>query len=383
MSSCINPYHVDIKKYKDLLVVDGGITDENKSHFIKLTRSIANLDETPLAETAAHVVITCDDGTIEVLKEIEPGVYKTDSVNFVVKIGKAYKLSIQTSNGRSYHSEECEILKPTEIGKVYFNRNDIVSVSNEELEGISFFVDGRAPKDAYLRWMYDEDWKFSIPYPSLIDFDENKELENISIENKYCWKKSNSHEIIIQSLQGQNSSEVKGKEVCFIPSDNTDRFNIKYAINIKQLRISEKEYQFWNKLKESSQEVGDVFGTQPFTIEGNVRSDNDKNESVLGYFQTGSVASKRIFIDYEDIVGLKLELRNNSRFCPVDTIIVDYYNFHTLYDIYKEYVLKRKWKIYDRLEQEIGEPDGLMVVTPYCNDCSLSGSTKKPLFWED
>lgn len=383
MNSCVEPYNAQVNGYEDLLVVDGLITDENKSHQVKLTRSIANLDEIPVAETNAVVVISCNDGTSEVLKEFEPGVYKTDSVNFVVKIGNRYKLSIRTSQGKNYHSEECEILTPTAIEKIYYNKKDIIGVNNEDLEGISFFVDGSAPVDSYLRWMYDEDWKFSIPYPTLIGFDENKELVEKKIENEYCWKKSNSYEIITQSLQSQNSSEVKGKEVCFIPSDNTDRFNIKYAINIKQLRISEKEYLFWNKLKESSEEVGDIFGTQPFTIEGNITIDDDTNELVLGYFQTGSVASKRIFIDYEDIVTLNLQLINNSSFCSIDTVEVDNDKFYSLYGIYEEYVLNKGLRVYDRIDAMIGEPDGLLIVSPFCNDCSLTGSTKKPLFWED
>lgn len=383
MSSCVEPYNVVVTKYKDLLIVDGQITNENKSHQVKLTRSVANLDEIPALETDAVVIISCSDGTNEVLKEVEPGVYQTDSVSFVVKVGNVYKLLIQTSNGKSYHSDECEIPEPTEIENVYFSKNTIVSANNEVYEGVSFFVDGNAPKDAYLRWMYTEDWEFSIPYPSLINFDENKELIKIPIENEFCWKKSDSYEIIIQSQKNQGSSEVKGKEICFIPSNNTDRFNLKYAINIKQLRISEKEFVFWNKLKESSEDVGDIFGTQPFTIESNVRSDNDNDEPVLGYFQTGSIVSKRIFIDYDDVTELKLELKNSELYCLTDTIEVDYYWFYSMYDIYEEYILKRDYEVYDRIEGVIGEPDALIIVQPYCNDCSLNGSSKKPLFWED
>lgn len=377
--SCVEPYSVEMDRYENLLVVDGQITDENKSHHVKLTRSIANLDEIPVAETNAVVEISCNDGTNEILKEVEPGVYKTDSVNFIVKVGGVYTLSIKTSNGKKYHSEKCEILEPTEIDKVYFDRNDIISVNNEALEGISFFVDGKAPKDAYLRWMYDEGWEFSVPNPSRIGFDENNELEYIRVENRYCWKKSSSPEIIIQSLQGQNSTGIKGKEVCFIPSDNTDRFNLKYAINIKQLRISKNEYEFLDKLKESSEEVGDISGTQPFTIEGNIKSDTDENEPVLGYLQTGSVTSSRVFIDYDDALNLALSLRNNTPYCPLDTVLIDHGRFNTLYDIYEEYVKNGEKRLFDVLPFRAG----LRLVYPRCSDCSLTGTTKKPLYWED
>jgi len=379
MNSCVEPYNIQVNGYKDLLVVDGQITDENKSHHVKLTRSIANLDEIPVAETNAVVVISCNDGTSEVLKEFEPGVYETDSVNFIVKIGDIYTLLIQTSNGKKYHSEKCEILEPTEIDRVYFDRNDVISVNNEALEGISFFVDGKAPEDAYLRWMYDGGWKFSVPYPTRIGFDENNELEHIRSKNRYCWKKSSSNEILIQSLQNQNSDELKGKEVCFIPSDNTDKFNLKYAINIKQLRISKKEYEFFDKLKESSEEVGDISGTQPFTIEGNIKSDSDENEPILGYFQTGSVTSSRVFIDHEEALSLTLSLRDNTPYCPLDSVLLDNDKFKFLYDIYEEYDVNGDKRIFDVLPLNAG----LLLVYPRCCDCSVTGSLKKPLYWED
>lgn len=379
MSSCVEPYNVVVSKYKDLLVVDAQITNENKSHEVKLTRSIANLDVTPTLETDAVVIISCDDGTNEILKEVEPGVYKTDSVNFIVKVGGVYTLSIQTSNGKKYHSDKCEILEPTEIDRVYFDRNELISVNNESLEGISFFVDGKAAENSYLRWMYEEGWKFSVPYPTRIGFDENNKLKHIPSKNRYCWKKSSSNQILIQSLQSQNTTEIKGKEVCFIPSDNTDKFNMKYAINIKQLRISKKEYDFLDKLKESSEEVGDISGTQPFSIKGNIISDTDEDEPVLGYFQTGSVTSSRVFIDHDEALSLPLFLRDNTPYCPLDTVLLDNERYKVLYDIYEKFDINGSKRVFDVLPLN----SGLLFVYPRCCDCSVTGSLKKPLYWED
>jgi len=382
-NSCVDPYNVDVKKYKDLLVVDALITNENKSHQVKLTRSIANLDEVPVAETMAIVTISCNNGTEVTLKETEPGIYKTDSTQFIVEIGKSYKLKIQTSDGKRYSSEECEILTPTVIDEVYFNRKDIINVNSEVQEGVSFFVNGEASSDAYLRWMYEEDWKFSIPYPTRIGFDENEELFYLPFQKLYCWKKSSSREIIIQSLNNQRSTEIIGKEVCFIPSDDTDRFNVKYSVNVKQLNISQEEYNFWSKLKEASEEVGDIFGTQPFSITGNIKSDTDENEHVLGYFQTGSVVSKRVFLDYRDVLNLQLSLRDSRPLCSLDTVMVDYNKYNSIYEIYSRLVLKEGRGLYDQPIGEFGPLNGLLITDISCSDCSLKGSRKKPIFWED
>nr|WP_275123287.1 DUF4249 domain-containing protein [Ancylomarina sp. DW003] len=382
-SSCVDPYHVDVKGYKDLLVVDALITNENRSHQVKLARSKANLDEEPIVESKAQVVIICNDGTEEILKEVEPGVYKTDSTKFIVEIGKIYKLKITTSSGKQYSSDECEILEHTEINRVFYKRQDRININNEKQEGINFFVDAKSTENTYLRWMYEEDWKFSILYPTLIGFDENKEVVYLPVQNFYCWKRSCSNEIIIQSLENQNSAAIEGKEVCFIPSDYTDRFYIKYSINIKQLNISKEEYNFWSKLKEASEEVGDIFGTQPFTITGNVKSDNDANEPVLGYFQTGSVVTKRVFLDYKDVARLELSLKNKKSMCELDTIPVDNFTYNSLYEIYEEQVLKRGRGLHDQPMGDFGPMNALLITDVKCTDCSQTGSPKKPSFWED
>lgn len=378
--SCIDSYNVEVKNHENLLVVDALITNENKSHTVKLSRSIKNLDEVSKMETNAFVSIVCSDGAVESLKEVDPGIYVTDSLKFVVEVGKKYQLLISTSNGSKYSSNECEILEPTEFDRVFYKKNEKVTVNNEVIEGVSFFVDGRAVPDAYLRWIFEEDWKFSIAYPTRIGFDENEDMIYIPIKNYYCWKNSISNEIITQSLKNQNSTEIKGKEVCFVPSDNNDRFTYKYAIKIKQLHISQMEFEFWNKLKESSENVGDVFGTQPFSVEGNIKADGDKSERVLGYFQAVSVVSKRIFIDYTDVANLELTLKNTGQSCPLDTVLVNKKN-PTLYKLYEEFVLNKGFSLYDKLDDE--NKIGLLLSRQKCSDCSLTGSNEKPSFWED
>lgn len=375
LNSCVVPYNLDEEGYKDLLTVDAQITNENKSHFVKLSRSIANLNESPEVETNAVVRIQCNDGTEEILKEIESGVYRTDSTKFVVKVGNTYKLLIKTSNGKSYSSNECEILKPSKIDRIYSERKEVVDVNNEILEGVGIFVEGKGYSGSYLRWTYEEDWMFMTPHHYYTILDENSVASSGIVKDIYCWKKSSSNEIAIHSFQGQDSFDLKGNEVCFIPSDNTDRFMEKYAINIKQLSISKEEYEYWNKLQITSEEVGDVFGTQPFSVIGNIKSEIDEKELVLGYFQTGSVTAKRIYFDYKDVDRLELSLKNSIQNCELDTLKISE-RYPTPYSLYERFVLKGDRMIYPN-------SDALLSAPSICFECSLTGSPKKPSFWED
>lgn len=377
--SCIDPYNVDVSNSENLLVVEALITDEIKSHEVKLSRSISNIGEIPNPEENATVMIFCDDGNEEVLQEKAPGVYKTDSIKFKAVVGKSYKLKIKTENGDVFESSKCKMLEPSKIDRLYYKKGTTIDVNNEEVEGIQFYVDGESAIDSYVRWLYEEDWKFSITHPQYIDFDEHEDLIYIPVENFYCWKNSISNEIVVQSLENQNSTSIDGKKVCFIPSGINDKFNIKYSILIKQLTISKEEYNYWNKLKESTEDVGDIFGSQPYSTEGNIKNITNSEEIVLGYFQTGAVTSKRIFITWEDAAEIGLKDVIVIPYCHQDTVDVDNNYFHNLYDIYEYYVLNGNFKLHDKPM----ERDALIIVEPTCVDCSLTGSLKKPKFWED
>ncbi|NOU60273.1 DUF4249 domain-containing protein [Marinifilum caeruleilacunae] len=382
LTKCVDPYHVNVTNGKNVLVVDALITNEDKSHFVKLSRSRANLEDENLMETGAFVSIKGDHGENEVLKETEPGVYKTDQSKFITRIGGKYILSIITSDGKHYESQECEILQPSEINNVYYKADTIINGNNEEVEGLRFYVDGTSANNDYLRWLCDENWKFNVPYATKIAFDENKQLYHIPEINKFCFKSFAPYEISIQALNEYTSREIVGKSACFIPTNYSDRFQIKYSISIKQMSISAEEYEFWSKMKKVNEDGGDMFGIQPFSIPGNIVCMDDDNEEVLGYFQTGGVASKRLFITRAEARDLGLRLLYDHG-CVTDTVMVDEWH-PSLYELYEKYVLTDGYGLYDQPVGEMGSPlNGLLIVKKKCTDCRLTGSSEKPLFWED
>lgn len=382
--SCMDPYKVDISNSENLLVVESLITDENKSHVVKISRSISDLGDVYTSEENATVIIVCNDGTEEVLTEKSPGFYVTDSLKFKVIVGNSYKLKIKTKNGDTYESDDCKMLPASTIDRVYYERKVITDVNDELIEGIQFFVDGKAGSDSYVRWLYEEVWKFAVPYPQYVTFVDNEkkdsmELVSISPQNVYCWKKSESQEIEVHSLGNQSSSLLQGKNVCFIPTGINDKFNIKYSINIKQLSISREEYNYLNKLKESTEDVDDLFGSQPYSVQGNIKNIENADEPVLGYFQMGAVSSKRVFVSWQDAMDLGLQNVIVLESCPTDTIYIDGDNFKDLYSIYEYFVLNGELVLHDR---EL-LPTGLILTEPQCADCRLTGSPKRPEFWED
>ena len=386
ISSCLEPYEVDISNYEDLLVVDALITDEVKNHRVYLTRSVPNLDTEPSVESGALVMITDETGKEEVLTEIEPGVYETDQLQFIARVGGTYTLTIRTSNGNTYQSEPCTIVPKSSINKVHYKKGKEWNVDEtEEFEGIHILVDGTASEDTYVRWLYDEDWKFKVPYPVLMDYNyQTQDWEYMKIENEYCWKSYDSNQVLIHSFSNQENPTIKNREVCFVPSEVTDKLTVRYSVLVKQLSISKQEYEFWNKLKISTEDVGDVFGSQPFSITGNIQNTNDAKEPVLGYFQTGSVASERLYINRQEIADIELPIRSYKEGCRVDSFKADGLSYSSALEIYETLVVSGPYNLHDAIYSDMSMAViGLLLAPPPCSDCTVTGNPQKPDFWED
>ena len=104
--------------------------------------------------------------------------------------------------------------------------------------------------------------------------------------NEFCWKYSHSSDILIHSdVILQESSEPEKMPLLFIASDNSDRLLIHYSILVKQHSISKEEYDFWNNIKQVNEAGDDIFGKQPYMVDGNIHNISNPDEKVLGYFQ--------------------------------------------------------------------------------------------------
>ena len=386
VNSCIEPFDATIGDYKDLLVIEGAISNENKSHYIMLTRSAANIDEPIKYEQGAAVAIRDDLNNEVVLNEVSPGIYKTDSLRFKGIVGRSYTLLINTSDGKSYKSEPCLMNQPSQIDDVYPMPAKGWDSEGIEKSGIDILVDatGNAEGESYLRWTYDEDWKFRIRHPVKYIIFSNDSAKSIVPENVICWKSDVSKDIMIHSFQNQVNKTVKGKQLYFIPTGDNDKISIRYSTLVRQYSISKKEYGFWNKLKESTENVGDIFGKQPFSISGNVNCIDDPKEPVLGYFQVGGVTSKRIYINQSYLLEHNLPVWDINNGCPADSFLVDGVTYKSSYQIYETLVLPGTRSLVEPIYDASGQNMlGLMLTYPECGNCTLTGNINPPPFWSN
>ncbi|NLJ42192.1 MAG: DUF4249 domain-containing protein [Bacteroidales bacterium] len=360
-TGCITQFVPETDEDKDILVVEGMITDQPETYTVKLSKSM------PLGKKAAlkplkgcSVSVSDDKGNYYQFRESSTaGTYLSDKSVFSGVVGRKYTLHIFTGNATpshySYQSLPMELISTPPIDSLYYEK--VVIKEKDEnsgpKEGCQIYLNthDESGKCKYYRWDYTETWEFRLPY---------------MVTNHICWITNNSTVIKIKNTSVLSENVIRKYPLNFISSE-TDRLSQKYSLLVNQYSLNEDEFNYWEKLQNVSQDVGGLYDVIPASIPGNIFCVEDPAERVLGYFSVSGKSSERIFIK-ETFRGLI----NLYRQCPVDTI----YGNKPIPNLNSSV-----WVIVD--EPYSMPPYKIITDKKYCADCTTRGVTIKPDFWDE
>jgi hypothetical protein len=107
LSSCITQFVPKTNEDKELIVVEGLITDQPGINTIKLSKSLPlGTTNLPNPATGCTVTVSDDLGNKFSLRETDPGTYVTDPDVFQGTVGRQYTLHISTNYAFYNHSYE-------------------------------------------------------------------------------------------------------------------------------------------------------------------------------------------------------------------------------------------------------------------------------------
>jgi hypothetical protein len=358
LNSCITQFIPKTSEDKEILVVEGLITDQPALSSVKLSKSFPLGGKSSAMTLSGYIITVSDDlGSIVNFTETSPGTYSPPG-SFIGVAGRIYTLHIKSnsaSNGINYESFPVEMKVVPPIDSIYYEKKTIVEGdnNNNKQEGCQIYLNTHDPTNQckFFRWEYTETWKFLIPY---------------SVKNQVCWISSNSDIINVKSTVVLSEDKIIKYPLNFI-SNLTDRLRVKYSILVKQYSLNEDEYLYWEKLQSIGEHVGGLYDIIPSSVPGNVFSLTDPNERVLGYFSVSATTSKRIFI--KDYFAGTVTPYTDAR-CIADTIpgngpVPDLNNTVWI------------------LVQSSLPPYIVTTNDKGCSDCTLRGTNVKPDFWTD
>ncbi len=299
-NSCVESFDIKTISFESALVVEATISDEIKYHKINLSRTFELEEKGPLTESNAAVKIVDDLQNIYNFHEIIPGKYVSKE-EFGAVGNRNYQLKIVTNEGKTYSSKLTQLTNTSQIGKVYAKKS-------EDEDGVNIFVDSYNPNgnSRYYRYEYEETYKIIASNWSLQDlvvvskdsllFDFILRDENTRI----CYNTIYSKGIIQTETNNLVDDRITKFPVRYISSDN---FIIahRYSMLLKQYVQSQEAYTFYKTLDDLSDSESLFSQNQPGFISGNVLSEDNSNEKVIGFFEVSSVSTKRIFFNPNDL----------------------------------------------------------------------------------
>ncbi len=376
-SGCVEPFEPETVTFESALVVEATITDEQKIQEIFLTRTFAFEEDGPEAERNATVVVRDNAGNTFTFAESEPGIYRSVS-EFSAEAGRNYTLNITTNNGRSYSSSTIELPASRQLDRIYAER--IINADGDE--GIGIFADSFDPSGnpQNYRYSYEETFKIIAPNwnPQMLVGDPeggcNMFVVPRELDEEVCYRTDASTNIIQIQTNTLDEDRVNRFLVRFINRNNYI-ITHRYSILVKQLIQSDASFNFYQTLNDFSGSESLFSETQPGFLQGNVSSDQDEEEKVLGYFDVATVDERRIFFDYEDFFeGERLPPYVNP--CNSSAPILANEAGCVLRPIVESNEVRY---LSDNVPALNEGP--FRIVPRVCGDCTVLGSTEVPEFW--
>jgi hypothetical protein len=370
-----------ISSPESYLVVEGVVNSGSGATIISLSYTVnlaSKISLTPVLN--AVVSVQSEQNATYPLTQIGNGKYYTSNLN--LDNSQKYRLVIITPNNKNYYSDYVPVLNSPPIDSIYFTTPSNNVVINSATHDPTNTVQ-------YYRWDFNETWLIHSAYFSYFKSDGyTVNVRDLVNDNIYqCWSSDSSTTILLNSTSKLKQALLTDNIITSIPQ-NSVKVGHKYSILINQYALTSDAYKFWTNLKTNTEQLGSLFDAQPTQLIGNIHSTTNPNEPVIGYISVGSVSSKRIFIDNQQLPLGTYYPGNIS--CVIDTFLYKYIppggktptNQVDVYINYKNGGTKSPYIPIQAISIPGGPIIGYTASTPECTDCTLTGTNVQPAFWK-
>ena len=309
--SCKEVYDPEIYSQPSVLVVDGLITDELKEHKIRLSRTVRFDSLAQIPETGASVYVENNKGEKFGFTEKISGNYYSDITLFHPATGDKYKLFITTKDGKTYTSDEQELLP--EI--------NLKNISNKAGEVPYYLtVDNKAKKYNINGSDFTATQTINSPQETYCRFSNTMLVEFTSITEgvlSYCWRQYDASVYpIISEIENSNAGEFQHK-LGFMPLNVyffgiyhfsrvegrppreifTYNYLYHYFVTIKQYQMNKSTFDIYKLINKQLKAEDKIFDPVNLQIGGNIKCTSDPKEPVYGLFDVSSVTISTFMVD--------------------------------------------------------------------------------------
>ncbi|MBX2915045.1 MAG: DUF4249 domain-containing protein [Cyclobacteriaceae bacterium] len=286
---CVDPYNPpEIRKAAPVLIIDGFINSSGNSKLtLSWSQNIGDVNQ-PHFETSATVWIEDKTGTKHYLSSDNHGSY---SLNSQLLPATHYRLHITTSNGKQYQSDFEPIMQTPLI--------DSVNWKLTNTGGVAFHVSTHDDFSSvgYYKWTFEETWEYRSAFISSIQLDASNQVVPRTEYINQCWRTLTNTDILVESTTRLQKNQVSQFQLTTF-LQNSERARHRYSLLAKQQAITQAAYNYWKQVKQSTEDLGTLFGPLPHQVSGNIKCTSHPNEIAIGYFSISTVSTQRAFVSF-------------------------------------------------------------------------------------
>lgn len=329
LSACVEEITFDVPATESQLVIEGMISDNPGPYTVTVSKAFDLREDSLIRPPVRNAVIKLFDdlGNEESFEETSPGVYQTTG-NMRGQVGRAYHITVETSDGKSYNSIPDTLRVGGEVTSI--NHEFEARTTEDEVSGLivpddvfNIYVDANVntPDLSYVRWLVtgtyevftnpelketllQGDRTFKDPWPCsgyiVIPFIPGGKLEKVEeCSCCTCWVTQFEKAPQLSDTRLIAANKFQNFKVAEVPITRAT-FHQRYLVEIQQMSLSEQTFNFFQLVRQQKTNSSNLFQPPSSRILGNIKSVNG-DETVLGIFWASSVTNKSIFIDRSEV----------------------------------------------------------------------------------
>lgn len=338
LASCVERVDFDVELRSNFpFVIEGHISNQPGPYVIRVSQAfdIDSKVNTKVPALVKQVELLDDAGNREVFQQMDKGLYMTDPNGMKGEVGRAYYLRVELPNGAVFESPLDTLNEPRELDNLYYQfeakgSNDVTGATDYAFD---FYFDGSWGKseNPYFMWKFIATFKvISQPEldpkpaePCTWDVDCvgcnicNLAWKCTGLRNKgttvnpifvrlfpctccECWYNIFNESPILANPQFLSSGKFIGIKAGSVPVHEWI-FQQKVYVNVSQMSLSERSFNYFNSIKEQKDAVNSLF--QP--ISGKIRSDfrqiSGPATTVEGIFYSAGIGDKTVILTKENV----------------------------------------------------------------------------------
>lgn len=289
---CIDQISFDSEQSEGQLVVSGKIHDGPGPYTLELGMTTTE-STLPLPESGASITLFNDQGQQEQYIHTGAGTYRLAGDVITGTRGHTYHIEIELKDGQSFsslpetiplHTAEIEVILEPGTYEEQTDRGTVV-----EREGVYMYANTEIPNHEnpiFLKWDIE----------SMYLFREAESAHPLGPQAETCYvtEVTNPQSISLFSTVNTNSSVIE-QQLLGIKDIVSYKFYSRHYFNVIVSSISERRYNYWQKVDDMINQTGTIFDIPPATIPGNIQNDNGELADAFGYFEASATDTARAF----------------------------------------------------------------------------------------